>query len=169
MPKVTAYTLTWSTTRQEYELYESRLREILPIVPGSTAWFTWLTHISSFTFQGKTGYFTARKELRPRGDQYWYAYLVMGEKRTKKYLGKTDDLTPARLEQVASTLSAERDGGTQTQQLTPSRPPKSEIHIPTATTDTALHHQTFIARRARVRWLAHAGSMLCRRPADRGG
>jgi LuxR family transcriptional regulator, maltose regulon positive regulatory protein len=125
MPKVTAYTLAWSTSKHEYELYESRLREMLPIAPGSTAWFNWLTHISSFAFQGKTGYYIARKELRPRGDQYWYAYFSQGEGRTKKYLGKTDDLTLARLEKVASSLSAERDSGTQTQQLTTPGHPKS--------------------------------------------
>jgi LuxR family maltose regulon positive regulatory protein len=122
MPKVTAYTLAWSATRHEYELYESRLREMLPFAPGSTAWFNWLAHISSFTFQGKSGYYTAHKERRPRGDQYWYAYLLLEGKRTKKYLGKTDDLTLTRLEQVASTLSAERDSGTQPKQLTPADP-----------------------------------------------
>jgi LuxR family maltose regulon positive regulatory protein len=136
MPKVTAYTLTWSTTKHEYELYESRLRDLLPIAPGSTAWFNWLVHISSFTFQGKSGFYTARKEHRPRGDQYWYAYFSLGEKRTKKYLGKTDDLTPTRLEQVASSLSAERDSGTQPKQFTPARSTKSQIPNPSLVADT---------------------------------
>jgi hypothetical protein len=39
-----------------------------------------------------------------RGGRYWYAYLSLGQKLRKKYLGKTADLTLTRLEQVARYL-----------------------------------------------------------------
>jgi hypothetical protein len=64
MPKVTAYTLAWSPTTQAYELYENRFRETLNVVPESSAWFTLLTKISSFTFHGQTGCYTAHQERK---------------------------------------------------------------------------------------------------------
>ena len=36
--------------------------------------------------------------------EYWYAYVRIGGKLTKKYLGKCTDLTLARLEQIAQEL-----------------------------------------------------------------
>ena len=135
MQKVTAYTLAWSPTRQAYELYESRFRETLPVVPESSAWFTWLTQVSSFTFQGQTGCYTAHQEPKQRGGRYWYAYRATGEKRMKRYLGKTADLTLARLEQVASALSADRAAPLQTKRETPPKPSESEAHLPIVTVD----------------------------------
>jgi LuxR family maltose regulon positive regulatory protein len=104
MPKVPAYTLAWSPVRESYELYESRDREVLGIVPDSPAWFAWLDQVSSFAFSGKSGHYTARKEAKQRGDQYWSAYLAAGEHLTKKYLGKSADLSLARLEHSAEIL-----------------------------------------------------------------
>jgi ATP/maltotriose-dependent transcriptional regulator MalT len=104
MPKVPTYTIAWSSSTQAYTLYESRDRRPLSIVPGSSAWFAWLDHTSCFAFAGKAGHYTARKERKQRGTWYWYAYLARGEQRTKMYLGKTPDLTLARLEQVAQVL-----------------------------------------------------------------
>jgi len=104
MPKVPMYTLAWSSARETYELYQTRDREVLRIVADSLEWFTWLDRVSSFAFVGKSGHYTARKEARQRGDRYWYAYLAVGEQLTKKYLGKTTNLTLARLEQIAGML-----------------------------------------------------------------
>ncbi len=104
MPKVPMYTLAWSPATESYELYETRDREGLTIVTDSPAWFAWLDQVSSFAFLGKSGHYTARKEARQRGDRYWYAYLTIGEQLTKKYLGKTADLTLARLEHIAGLL-----------------------------------------------------------------
>ena len=106
MPKVPRYTLAWSPAREAYELYETRDREVLKIVPDSPAWFAWLEQVSSFAFVGKSGRYTARKEAKQRGDRYWSAYLAAGERLTKKYLGKTADLSLARLEQIAGMFSA---------------------------------------------------------------
>jgi LuxR family transcriptional regulator, maltose regulon positive regulatory protein len=105
MPKVASYRLAWSFTDQTYQVQETRDHAQLQIVPESPAWFAWLDQVSSFAFWGKGGHYTARKESRPRGEAYWYAYVGAGKKLTKKYLGKTADVTLARLEQVAVALA----------------------------------------------------------------
>src|SRR5437763_9764178 len=107
MPKIPTYTLAWSSTRQAYELYDTHDRGVLKIAPDSPAWFAWLDQIPCFAFFGKTGHCTTRKEAKQRGDRYWYAYLAAGKQLTKKYLGKSADLTTARLEQVAGMLCAQ--------------------------------------------------------------
>jgi LuxR family maltose regulon positive regulatory protein len=104
MPKVPMYTLAWSPVLETYKLYETRDHEGLGIVPESPAWFAWLDQVPSFAFLGKSGHYTAHKEAKQRGDRYWYAYLAAGEQLTKKYLGKTVDVTLARLEHIAGML-----------------------------------------------------------------
>ena len=107
MPKVPMYTLAWSSARETYELYETRDRGALSIVLESPAWYAWLEQVSSFAFSGKSGHYTAREEAKQRGNRYWSAYLATGEHLTKKYLGKTTDLSLARLEHIAGMLSAQ--------------------------------------------------------------
>src|ERR1700694_3876485 len=100
MPKTARYTLTRSSLRQAYELYESQESEALDLVPESPAWLVWVNQISSFAFHGKNGSYTARKERKQRGDEYWYAYVRVEGKLTKRYLGRGIDLTPDRLERA---------------------------------------------------------------------
>src|SRR5947209_3643461 len=107
MPKA-ASTLTWSTALETYELSGSEPGEALSLVPDTPAWFAWLAGVSSFAFRGQAGSYTARHEAVQRGERYWYAYRRTGQKLRKTYLGKTADLTLARLEQVARLLQAER-------------------------------------------------------------
>ena len=107
MPRAPAYTLTWSPTTQAYELYKTRDREAVRIVPDSPEWFAWLEQVSSFAFASKSGRYTARKEAKQRGERYWSAYLTTGEHLTKRYLGKTSDLSLARLERMAGILRAQ--------------------------------------------------------------
>jgi LuxR family transcriptional regulator, maltose regulon positive regulatory protein len=109
MPKVPRYTLVWSPATGAYELYEARDREALQIIPDSPEWFGWLEQVSSFSFVGKNGHYTARKEAKQRGDRYWSAYLTSGEQLTKKYLGKSADLSLARLEHIARILSPQSE------------------------------------------------------------
>ncbi len=104
MPKVPTFTLAWSPVREAYELYQTRDRGVLGIVPDDPAWFTWLDQVSSFAFVGKSGHYTARQEVKQRGGRYWSAYLAMGERLAKKYLGKSADLSLARLEHIAGVL-----------------------------------------------------------------
>jgi LuxR family maltose regulon positive regulatory protein len=108
MPKIASYRLVWSVTRLTYQVQETRDQALLDIVPESPAWFAWLDQLSSFAFWGQRGHYTARKERRPRGEAYWYAYVGTGKKLTKKYLGKSSDVTLARLEHVAEELAAAR-------------------------------------------------------------
>src|SRR5881275_425451 len=99
MPKATQYRLTWHAEQQTYELREHPGGHLLPVTPGEQAWFAWLDTVPSFTFLGKLGQFTVRKEARQRGEGYWYAYRRVGQRLTKKYLGRTAELTLARLEE----------------------------------------------------------------------
>src|SRR5215471_18155916 len=106
MANVPIYTLAWSSATETYDLYATRTREALRIVPDSPAWFTWLEQVTSFAFVGKSGRYTARKEAKQRGDRYWSAYLATGEQLTKRYLGKSGNLSLARLEHIAGILRA---------------------------------------------------------------
>jgi LuxR family transcriptional regulator, maltose regulon positive regulatory protein len=74
---------------------------------GSAAWFAWLEQARLFTFRGTTGTFTARQESRARGGAYWRAYRTIGGHQHRAYLGRSADLTPARLWAVAAQLAAD--------------------------------------------------------------
>jgi LuxR family maltose regulon positive regulatory protein len=123
------YTLAWSSATLVYDLYETRDRGMLGIVPESPAWFAWLDRVSSFAFVGKSGHYTARKEARRRGDRYWYAYLATGTQLIKKYLGKTADLTLVRLEHIASEVSANQPTSGQLRQPVPLPHVQSETQV----------------------------------------
>ncbi len=73
---------------------------------GSPDWFAWLAQQDKFSFEGKNGHFTARRETR-RGRPFWYAYRRRGGKLLKQYLGKTDELTLERLEYASSLLDGQ--------------------------------------------------------------
>jgi LuxR family maltose regulon positive regulatory protein len=106
MPKLASLRVVWSGIHQSYLIEETEAHVLLEIVPESPAWFGWLDQISSFAFWGKTFHYTARKEQRPRGEGYWYAYRGIGKKLSKRYLGRTSELTLTRLEQAAVELLA---------------------------------------------------------------
>ena len=79
----------------------------LTFAPESPEWFTWLTQIASFRFMSKRGKYTARKEQREYGGDYWIAYVKHNKKLYKKYLGSTDKLTIGQLEEVAEELTTQ--------------------------------------------------------------
>jgi LuxR family maltose regulon positive regulatory protein len=68
-------------------------------------WFAWLEGATSFAYRDSAGRFTARKEQRQRGGWYWKAYRKLAGKLYRVYLGKTADLTAARLVGAATTLA----------------------------------------------------------------
>ena len=73
---------------------------------GSPDWYRWLadeTH-RSFAFESPRGTFTASKERKQRGGWYWTAYRQSQGKLYKAYLGRSEEVTPERLEGVASLL-----------------------------------------------------------------
>lgn len=79
--------------------------EQTPIFVGSAEWYQALEQIDSFGFEDQRGRsFTARRE--PRDQQwYWYAYRKQGKQLRKRYLGKTEQLAPARLQAAARDLA----------------------------------------------------------------
>jgi hypothetical protein len=76
---------------------------------GSEAWQCWLDNMrtTTFRFVHRLGTFTARKEQRQRGGSYWYAYRKQGGRLRKGYLGRAEELTLPRLEEVATRLASE--------------------------------------------------------------
>ena len=79
---------------------------------GSPGWFAWLATDAarSVSYRSPHGAYTARKERRQRGGVYWVAYRTAGGRQHKGYLGRAQDLTPRRLDEVAAAL-AERVAG----------------------------------------------------------
>jgi ATP/maltotriose-dependent transcriptional regulator MalT len=150
MPKVPAYTLLWSSAHQAYELHQYSSLVAHSMKSESPAWFVWLADVPSFAFHGQRGSYTAHKETKQRGDAYWHAYRRSGGKLTKKYLGKTADLTLARLEHVASQLCSEGEAAVPTMRERPSTPVHREAqrHVATAHVrlDTAPHATPSIQR-----------------------
>jgi hypothetical protein len=122
--------LSWSTALENYVLSGSPSEEDRSITPESPAWFAWLAEQSSFAFHGKYGSYTARLEIMQRGERYWYAYRRTDQKLSKKYLGKTADLTIDRLEQVAGLLHPERAGSVLPDTA---RPPRKAHNAPERT------------------------------------
>jgi LuxR family maltose regulon positive regulatory protein len=84
------------------------------IAVGSSLWWQWLAAegTTTFRFDHSLGNFTARRERKHDG-WYWYAYRKRGGELQKAYLGKSDDLTLDRLQQVGAVL-AQRSAATST-------------------------------------------------------
>lgn len=79
----------------------------LPLVPvGSPTWYAWLsdTRNQSFALHTTHGQITMRQEQKRNG-WYWYAYRKRDGKLHKVYAGKANDLSPARLDQIALALA----------------------------------------------------------------
>jgi LuxR family maltose regulon positive regulatory protein len=135
MQHITSSTLSWSARHQVYERSDAKLREVLRVTSGDSDWFAWLDGVSSFAFHGQSGSFTARKETKQRGAVYWYAYRKREGRLAKKYLGKTANLTLARLEDAAGVLHAERATAARTPEPTPPPPSPHETVLPHAHAD----------------------------------
>jgi LuxR family maltose regulon positive regulatory protein len=100
MPKPAVHALIWSAEKQCYLLHTPD-HPPLPILPGDEgAWHAWLTTHSSFSFQGQHGHLNVLKEFRSRGTGYWYAYYARSSPIRKRYLGRSETVTLARLEEV---------------------------------------------------------------------
>ena len=73
------------------------------VAVGGAEWLTWLQSHTAFYFESTVGTFTARRELRS-GSWYWYAYRKRQGKLSKRYLGKSAELSSSRLGEVAQLL-----------------------------------------------------------------
>lgn len=77
---------------------------VLSFSLDSPEWFDWLASLPSFRFLGSQGRFTAYREGQTRT---WKAYRTFHGRPHRRYLGITDRLSIARLEQVAASLQSE--------------------------------------------------------------
>jgi LuxR family maltose regulon positive regulatory protein len=104
MSKIAKRVLTWSNERHAYEWSSPRSSYAHSSLPVEKAL---RVDGSSFSFQGKHGHLTLRKETRLYGEGYWYAYRTQDHRTHKKYVGRSADLTISRLEKIAKTIEAE--------------------------------------------------------------
>ena len=74
----------------------------LHITADSPEWFAWLASLSSFRFIGQSGRFSARRGYNRRPNRSWYAQRAIHQKNYSKYIGVSENITTARLEQVAA-------------------------------------------------------------------
>jgi LuxR family maltose regulon positive regulatory protein len=106
MLKFTIARVTWNAQDASYQVQEGASLALTDF--ESQEWLSWLEQRSSFAFSSRDRHrFTARKEARARGSIYWIAYRKMGGKLTHTYLGRPEDVTQARLEQVARFLAGQ--------------------------------------------------------------
>ncbi|GHO69996.1 helix-turn-helix transcriptional regulator [Ktedonobacter sp. SOSP1-52] len=110
MPKQAPYLLRWSPQAQKYELLDQGCSQS----GGQTLEHSDLLHklvdISSFAFYSYTGaHFTARKENIQRNGPYWYAYRSSQGRTSKRYLGRTADLSIGHLENIAESFLSPPD------------------------------------------------------------
>lgn len=75
-----------------------------PIQVGSELWFEWLATATKFSFKYQNGSFMAQCEQR-RNNVYWYAYKRLNGKLHKAYLGKTEEVTLEKLQQIGDSLT----------------------------------------------------------------
>jgi LuxR family maltose regulon positive regulatory protein len=104
MPRYALSQLRWAEQAQTYVLFigEQESRQALTS--------DWLEQIASFSFHSRSGmHYTVRKQKVQRGSSYWYAYRRLHGRIIKRYLGRTADLTFARLEEIARLLESESD------------------------------------------------------------
>jgi hypothetical protein len=83
---------------------------VLSLVPDSSQWFDWLASLTSFRFVGPAGRFSAcRASHRGQHTRCWAARRCVHRHDFWHYLGVTDRLTLALLEQAAAVLQARVD------------------------------------------------------------
>ncbi len=107
MPKPLLHVLIWSHEQKHYQLYShDQPEQCFP--PGDEPAFSrWLDEHTAFAFEGQAGRISVLKEARRGGTGYWYAYRTHHRHTRKRYLGRTVQVTLARLEEVARVLTSE--------------------------------------------------------------
>lgn len=91
--------------RGRYVLIDPKAGE-LAITPDSPEWFEWVASLSSFRFVGQSGRFSARRGFSQRPNRGWYAQRTIHQQFHGKYIGTSEHLTLARLEQIAAELQS---------------------------------------------------------------
>ena len=116
MSRLPLHALIWSGEQCLYELYTRGQLKLRFRPAEEAAWLTWPGSVSSFAFHGKGGSLNVYLEKRPRGGAYWYAYHTKEGRTRKRYLGLTESLSLARLEETARALLHVQQPATATEQ-----------------------------------------------------
>lgn len=106
MPKPARYALIWSHEYHYYELHSQGQRLQCFQQRDEQVLHHWLSVCTAFAFIGQKGRLSVMKEARQGGAGYWYAYRTIKRHTHKRYIGRTDQVTFARLEDIAQTLAA---------------------------------------------------------------
>jgi hypothetical protein len=75
---------------------------------GSHSWWQFVENAQSFRYvpTGDAAPYTVRKEKGTKGQaSYWYGYRKTGGVLSKRYIGRTEDLSVTKLEAIAHELS----------------------------------------------------------------
>src|SRR5215472_2292768 len=139
MPRPSLHALIWCEDSQQYELRSDGKPEQWFGQGDEQVFACWLDEQSAFSFIGRAGRLSVRKEGRGSSKGYWYAYRKRDRRIRKGYLGPSAQVTLARLEEQARSLansqpspSPARDLATSSSalsisllatRLTPPRPP----------------------------------------------
>lgn len=108
MPKPSPHALIWCEDSQQYELHNHG-KPVQWFTPGDESAFAcWLAEHSAFSFVGRAGRLSVRKEVRASDRGYWYAYRKQEQRIRKGYLGTSAQVTFARLEEQADLLTSSR-------------------------------------------------------------
>ena len=78
----------------------------LHLIPDTLEWFEWFRTLSSFRFVGKCGHFGACRGYNRRPTRTWYAHRTIHQQEYRHYLGLSERLTIAHLEQMAARLQS---------------------------------------------------------------
>ena len=108
MPKPLVHALIWSHEHKHYTLYSHGQPEQDFLPEDQSAFSRWLDGHAAFAFEGQAGRISVLKEARSRGSGYWYAYRTHHRRTRKRYLGRTQTLSLARLEETARMLLPEQ-------------------------------------------------------------
>ncbi len=101
MPRPAPYTLTWCEDSQGYELQSGGKPEQWFRQADEQDFVRWLAEHTAFSFAGRAGRLSVRKEGRGSGKDYWYAYRKQDQRMRKGYLGPSAQVTFAQLEELA--------------------------------------------------------------------
>jgi LuxR family maltose regulon positive regulatory protein len=108
MSRTPLHALIWSEEQRLYELHtQNRLEQGFQPTDEAT-WQSWLREVTSFAFHSPAGSLNVYLERRPRGGAYWYAYQTKEGRTRKRYLGRTETLSLAQLEETARSLRREQ-------------------------------------------------------------
>jgi len=128
MPRPSLHALIWREDSQQYELRSDGKPEQWFRQGDEQAFACWLAEHTAFSFVGRAGRLSVRKEGRGSGRDYWYAYRKQDGRIRKGYLGSSAQVTFARLEEQARSLASSQ----------PTPPPNRDLATPSSELSTPL-------------------------------